>query len=166
MYRTFANGRVQSTDPEEIFRLRMATNWDEDTFSFIRYVDDSLKLFSGMGINEKGQVFRKKHGWWFADNQYSVSDFSRADNPRRAFRRWKFDQKILSGIAARMEMSEEFGLPIVSAYDAATEMISFKGVDGDLTFKMYFTQGPQRERLANLLNKVVTTIVDRFPNES
>ena len=153
MYRTFANGRIQPTDPEEIFRLRMATNWDEDTFSLIKYVDDSLKLFSGMGIDDQGRVFRKKHGWWFADNNYTVSDFSRSDNPSRAFRRWKFDQKILSGIAARLQMSEDFKLPIVAGYDADAEKISFKGVDGDLSFKMYFTQGPQKERLANLLHK-------------
>lgn len=145
--------RTFTTDPEEIFRLRMESKWGKDTFSLIKYVDDSLRLFSGMGINEKGQVFREKHGWWFADNKYTVNSFKLSDNKYKAFRKWKSNQKFLQKIAARMEMSEEYGLPIVSAYDAATEMISFKGVDGDLTFKMYFTQGPQRESLANLLDK-------------
>ena len=156
MYRTHVNGRVRPTDPEEIFRLRMATNWDKDTFSLIRYVDDSLKLFSGMGIDKQGRVFRKKHGWWFADDQYTLSDFSRLDNPRRAYNRWKFDQKILSGIKARLQMSEKYKLPIVAGYDADTEMVRFKGVgedgvDKDLKFKMYFTHGGQRKRFENLL---------------
>lgn len=150
MYHIYANGQVEDTGPEKIFRLRMDTNSGEDTFSLLKYVGGEPKLFSGMGIDDQGRVFRKKHGWWFADDKYTKSDFKRAENPSRAFRMWKDDHTILKGIAARLEMSGEYNLPVVAGYDPGTgrgtETIRFKGVDRDLSFKMYFTQVGQQDR--------------------
>ena len=149
MYRVHVNNYIEETDPEKIFRLKMTTNWDEDTFSLVKYIGGEPKLFSGMGIDDQGRLFRKKHGWWFADYKYTKSDFKRAENPERAFRSWKFDQTILKGIAARLEMSDKFKMPLVAGYDQETETIRFKGVDGELSFKMYFTSVGQRERFSN-----------------
>lgn len=67
MYRVHVNNYIEETDPEKIFRLKMTTNWGEDTFSLLKYVGGDPKLFSGMGIDDQGRLFRKKHGWWFAD---------------------------------------------------------------------------------------------------
>lgn len=156
MYRVWSNGQVEDTDAESIYRLRMDTNSGEDTFSLLKYVGGNPKLFSGMGIDGQGRVFRKKHGWWFADNTYTKSDFKRAENPTRAFRSWKFDQTILKGIAARLEMSDEYKLPVVAGYDRDNETIRFKGVDGDLSFKMYFTQVGQRDRFKSFFASAAT----------
>lgn len=150
MYRIYTNGQVEDTDAESIYRLQMDTNSGEDTFSLLKYVGGEPKLFSGMGIDDQGRVFRKKHGWWFTDTQMSKSNFTLSDNPVRAFRNWKKRQSDCKALAARLEMSDEFKLPVVAGYDPGTgrgtETIRFKGVDRDLSFKMYFTQVGQRDR--------------------
>lgn len=149
MYRVHVNNYHNETDPEKIFRLKMTTNWDEDTFSLLKYVGGDPKLFSGMGIDDQGRLFRKKHGWWFADDKLKESDFGLADNPWKAFRDWKEKQKYCRRLAARLEMSPETHLPVVAGYTSETEIIRFKGVDGELSFKMYFTSVGQRERFSN-----------------
>lgn len=160
MYRVWTNGHVEDTDAESIYRLRMDTRSGEDTFSLLKYVGGEPKLFSGMGIDDQGRVFRKKHGWWFADDKYTKSDFKRAENPTRALRRWEDDQTILKGIAALLEMSDEYKLPVVAGYDPGTgrdtETIRFKGVDRDLSFNMYFTQVGQRDRFKSFFASAAT----------
>tara|TARA_B110000858_G_C17784235_1_gene466346 strand:+ start:1037 stop:1573 length:537 start_codon:yes stop_codon:yes gene_type:complete len=152
MYRVWSNGQVEDTDPEKIFRLQMDTNRGEDTFSLLKYVGGEPKLFSGMGIDDQGRVFRKNNGWWFGDKrqQRSKSDFYLSDNPTRAFRNWQKRQSDCKALAARLEMTGEYNLPVVAGYDPGTgrgtETIRFKGVDRDLSFKMYFTQVGQRDR--------------------
>lgn len=146
MYRTYRNGQVADTDAESIYRLRMDTRRGEDTFSLLKYAGGEPKLFSGMGIDDQGRVFPEKHGWWFADNSRTRRDFYLSDDPGRAFRNWKKRQSDCKALAARLEMSDEFKLPVVAGYDKDTETIRFKGVDGDLSFKMYFTQVGQRDR--------------------
>jgi hypothetical protein len=150
MYHVHVNNYQIETDPEKIFRLEMITNSGEDTFSLLKYVGGDPKLFSGMGIDDQGRLFRKKHGWWFSDDsKRTESDFGLADEPWRAFRGWKKKQKYCTRLAARFEMSSENSLPVVAGYTSETEIIRFKGVDGELSFKMYFTGVGQRERFPN-----------------
>ena len=157
MYKAYAKGPgidQRDYNIENIFRLKMTTNWDEDTFSLTTYQGDDPKLFSGMGLDANGLFFRKKHGWLFSDDKYRKSDFSFVENPRRAFREWKGKQAYCTGIASRLEMSEEYHLPMVTGYDSATEIVRLKGVDGDLSFKMYFTQVDQRKRFVKMVEKL------------
>lgn len=156
MYRVWSNGQVEDTDAESIYRLRMDTRSGEDTFSLMKYVGGEPKLFSGMGIDDQGRVFRKKYGWWFTDTQMSKSNFTLSDNPLRAFRNWQKRQKDCKALAARLEMSDEYKLPVVAGYDRDNEMIRFKGVDGDLSFKMYFTQLNQRDRFISFFESPAT----------
>ena len=162
MYRVWSNGHVEDTDVEKIYRLRMDTRSGEDTFSLLKYVGGEPKLFSGMGIDDQGRVFRKNNGWWFGDKrqQRSKSDFYLSDNPTRAFRNWQKRHSDSKALAARLEMSGEYNLPVVAGYDPGTgrdtETIRFKGVDRDLSFKMYFTQVGQRDRFKSFFASAAT----------
>lgn len=123
------------------------TQLQKETFALVLYTNSSLiKVFCGMGIDEEGKMFPDTDkngdslGVWFPSRKRLEGQ------TKRQFRDWKWERRVGFEGAKRFQLSEEYNLPVVAGYNSETQRIRFKGLGGDLTFGMYFTQPGQKER--------------------
>lgn len=146
------HGRVLDTSFEGTFVLKVDTDsWtNKDIFSLVLNTDSEvIQVFSGMGIDDEGRVFHEtnKNGrdmgvWW--PTARKRTDFRK----RVDYKNWERARRVGFEGAKRFKLSDTYKLPVVAGYDSETKKIRFKGLDGELTFRMRFTQAllGQQER--------------------
>ena len=138
------HGRVLDTSFEGTFVLQVDTDsWtNKDIFSLVLNTDrEVIKVFSGMGIDDEGRVFHEtnKNGrdmgvWW--PTARKITDFGEIVD----YKKWIWARRVGFEGAKRFKLSDTYKLPVVAGYDSETKKIRFKGLDGELTFRMRFTQ--------------------------